>query len=116
MSRRLTWALAGLVGLLAASLASAEFPDFPICTHGEMQHLPTVSGNVAGETDNAHEWENAEIREGQISEALDELRQTEAALARLDEGKFGVCVICGIPIEAEWLELIPEAVRCEKHA
>jgi RNA polymerase-binding transcription factor DksA len=79
-------------------------------------HETAVSGNVAGETDNAHEWENAEIREGQISEALDELRQTEAALARLDEGKFGVCVICGIPIEAERLELIPEAVRCEKHA
>ena len=79
-------------------------------------HETAASGNVAGETDNAHEWENAEIREGQISEALDELRQTEAALARLDEGKFGVCVICGIPIEAERLELIPEAVRCEKHA
>jgi len=75
-----------------------------------------ASGDVAGDTDNAHEWENTEIREGQISEALDELRQTEAALARLDEGNFGVCVICGKPIEPERLELIPEAVRCEKHA
>ena len=75
-----------------------------------------ASGDVAGDTDNAHEWENTEIREGQISEALDELRQTEAALARLDEGNFGVCVICGNPIEPERLELIPEAVKCEKHA
>ena len=79
-------------------------------------HETEASGNVAGETDSAHEWENAEIREGQISEALDELLQTEAALARLDEGNFGVCVICGNPIEPERLELLPEAVRCEKHA
>ena len=74
-----------------------------------------ASGNVAGETDTAHEWENAEIREGQIQETLDELRQTEAALARLDSDEFGRCVICGNPIEAERLELIPEATRCEKH-
>ena len=80
------------------------------------EHDETASsGNVAGLTDNAHEWENAETREGQIQETLDELRQTEAALARLDSDEFGRCAICGNPIEAERLELIPEATRCEKH-
>jgi len=74
------------------------------------------SGNVGGETDNAHEWENAEIREGEIGEALDELRETEAALARLEGGEYGVCAVCGNSIERERLELIPEAVRCAKHA
>jgi RNA polymerase-binding transcription factor DksA len=74
-----------------------------------------TSGNVAGETDTAHEWENAEIKSGQIQETLDELRQTEAALARMDSDDFGRCEICGNPIEAERLELIPEATRCEKH-
>ena len=74
-----------------------------------------ASGNVAGQTDAAHEWEDAEIREGQIQETLDELRQTEAALARMDSDEFGRCAICGNPIEAERLELIPEATRCEKH-
>jgi len=51
-----------------------------------------------------------------IGEALDELRQTEAALARLEGGEYGVCAVCGNPIEPERLELIPEAVRCAKHA
>jgi len=74
------------------------------------------SGNVGGETDTAHEWENAEIREGEIAEAIDESRQTEAALARLDRGEYGVCAVCGNPIEPERLELIPEAVRCAQHA
>lgn len=74
------------------------------------------SGNVGGETDNALEWENAEIREGEIGESLDELRQIEAALARLDRGEYGICAVCGEPIEPERLELIPEAVRCAQHA
>ena len=74
------------------------------------------SGNVAGTTDDAHEWENAEIREGQIGEALDELKFTQAALARLDRGEYGVCTVCGGTIGAERLELIPETVHCAKHA
>ena len=69
-----------------------------------------------GQTDNAHEWENAEIREGQIQEALNELRQTEASLERLGEGIYGVCAVCGNPIEPERLELIPETVHCIRHA
>ncbi len=74
------------------------------------------SGDVAGETDNAHEWENAERREGQIKEAMKELKQTEDALARLNEGAYGVCTVCGKTIEPQRLELIPEAVRCAEHA
>ncbi len=31
-------------------------------------------------------------------------------------GEYGVCAVCGNPIEPERLELIPEAVRCAKHA
>ncbi len=80
------------------------------------QRETASSGNVAGETDNAHEWENAEIREGQIQEALDELRQTEIALARLNRGEYGVCTVCGNPIEPERLELLPETVHCARHA
>lgn len=82
----------------------------------DAQRETASSGDVAGETDNAHEWENAEIREGQIQEALDELRQTEIALARLDRGEHGVCAVCGNPIERERLELLPETVHCARHA
>ena len=57
------------------------------------RHETEHSGDVAGETDNAHEWENAERREGQINEALNELKQTEDALARLNEGAYGVCTV-----------------------
>jgi RNA polymerase-binding transcription factor DksA len=82
----------------------------------DTQRETALSGDVAGETDNAHEWENAEIREGRIQEALNELRQTEAALGRLDEAAYGVCTVCGAPIAPERLELVPETVHCRRHA
>ena len=82
----------------------------------DTQGETALGGDVAGGTDNAHEWENAKIREGQIQEALNELRQTEASLERLGEGIYGVCAVCGNPIEPERLELIPETVHCIRHA
>ena len=78
-------------------------------------HETSASGNVAGKTDNAHEWENTEIREGQVSEALDELRRTEAALARMDDDDYGVCVALLAISSAGSVCPNPEAVRCEKH-
>jgi DnaK suppressor protein len=34
------------------------------------------------------------------------------ALARIEEGRFGVCSVCGDPIPVERLEAIPTAERC----
>ena len=80
------------------------------------ERADTASVGVAGTEDEAKEWENAEIREGQLGEALDELRQIESALARMDRGQFGVCRVCGNEIEAERLDLLPETVHCAEHA
>lgn len=38
--------------------------------------------------------------------------EAEAALARLDDGTYGVCVDCGKPIDPARLEFRPEAARC----
>lgn len=52
-------------------------------------------------------------RQGAALEAISDQRtQVEAALARLDEGTFGVCVDCGTPVPEERLEARPEAARC----
>jgi RNA polymerase-binding transcription factor DksA len=83
---------------------------------GRVDRLQAEARQSIGETDTAHGWENAEISEGQVDEALDELRQVEASLARLDRGEYGVCTMCGEPIEAERLELLPETVHCAEHA
>lgn len=40
------------------------------------------------------------------------LEQTLAALARLDEGSYGLCTSCGRPVDPERLNAIPHAARC----
>jgi DnaK suppressor protein len=39
-------------------------------------------------------------------------QQIEAAIERLDQGRFGRCVDCGALIERERLEAVPWALRC----
>ena len=36
----------------------------------------------------------------------------DEALARIEDGTFGICVRCGEPIAAERLEALPWAARC----
>jgi len=56
---------------------------------------------------------------------LDVARQTmfeakialiDEALARLERGKYGRCVVCGQPIPEERLELVPETPYCVEDA
>ncbi len=63
-------------------------------------------------TDNAHRWENAELRGDEMDEALNELKDVENALQRLDRGTYGVCVRCGKPIGDERLDVLPDTVLC----
>jgi RNA polymerase-binding transcription factor len=40
------------------------------------------------------------------------LHDVERALAKLDEGTYGMCDVCGSAITSERMEAIPWAVRC----
>ena len=40
------------------------------------------------------------------------LARTERALAKLDEGTYGACDVCGEPIAAARLEALPDSVMC----
>jgi len=55
------------------------------------------------------EW--SRIR-GLLSEAEAQLGETDAALARVDAGTYGVCENCGRPIPAARLEVRPAARLC----
>jgi len=69
-----------------------------------------------GQTDAAHLWENADLRADEVDEAVGELKDIDAALSRLDEGTYGVCVTCGKPISEERLEFLPVTTVCTEHA
>jgi len=47
---------------------------------------------------------------------LAELRQIEAALGRVEDGSYGICVACGEDISTERLDVVPHAPRCRKCA
>ena len=42
----------------------------------------------------------------------DKLAQVQSALARIDDGTYGICVECGSRINPARLELRPFAIRC----
>ncbi len=46
------------------------------------------------------------------SQAL--LTEVQRALARIEDGTYGTCVVCGQPIAEKRLEAIPWAARCVK--
>ncbi|WP_027258212.1 TraR/DksA family transcriptional regulator [Leisingera aquimarina] len=47
---------------------------------------------------------------------LDELRRIDAALARLREGSYGYCRICGDNISDDWLDQRPASPFCRSCA
>jgi RNA polymerase-binding transcription factor len=48
-----------------------------------------------------------------VGEALERgLDRTERALAKLNEGTYGICDVCGGPISAGRLKALPESVLC----
>jgi RNA polymerase-binding protein DksA len=44
--------------------------------------------------------------------AVAQLELVDAALARIEEGRFGTCVRCGKPVSAARLEALPWAASC----
>ena len=79
------------------------------------------AASAAG-TDDEHDPEGATLAfERQHAAALleaarEQVAATEAALRRLDEGRYGLCDQCGQPIGAERLAARPAAVTCVRCA
>lgn len=66
----------------------------------------------ADDEERATEREGDEVLEGLGTAGQAEIRMIEAALARIADGSFGVCVACGDPISDERLAVVPHAARC----
>ena len=64
----------------------------------------------------ATEREGDEVLEEMGQEGLKEARAITAALKRIEDGSFGVCVQCGEEISAERLDAVPYAPLCRNCA
>jgi DnaK suppressor protein len=59
------------------------------------------------------EWSQADALRAALGKRLSEV---DAALARIDAGTYGVCVLCGERIAPARLEARPTTDRCIRHA
>lgn len=50
-----------------------------------------------------------------LAEVETELNDVERALRRLDEGTYGTCEVCQVPLADERLDVAPAALRCPNH-
>lgn len=69
--------------------------------------------NEAGFSDSAIEHEDDEVLEAQGISGQNEIIAIDAALARIEDGSFGICMNCDEPISKERLDIIPTAVKCK---
>jgi len=60
----------------------------------------------------AQERENDEVVDAIGNETAQSIRVIQAALERIEDGSYGVCVSCGEDIGQARLEAVPEATRC----
>lgn len=81
---------------------------------GQAQRAATGDGGheVSDHKDEAALHSLAEVDSAQQRRDLDELREVEAALHRLDVGSYGDCADCGEPIALQRLRVQPAAQRC----
>ena len=62
--------------------------------------------------DSATETFMRELDEGLEENAEHMLGEVEGALARIEDGTYGTCVVCGKPIDDERLRAVPYATLC----
>jgi RNA polymerase-binding transcription factor DksA len=56
--------------------------------------------------------QNDEVLDSLEAEGSQQIAIIRAALKRLDEGTYGICVTCGEPIAKARLDALPHAVQC----
>jgi DnaK suppressor protein len=82
------------------------------------EHHAVVEASRDSNADDEHDPEGATIafERAQVDalarDALARLESVDEALARVDDGTYGICVACGEPIPAERLEVRPTATTC----
>lgn len=73
--------------------------------YGELAGIPDVGD--ASVADLLIDLDNAMVHRD-----VEEIREIEAALQRMEQGSYGDCVDCGLPIDYERLLAFPAARRC----
>ena len=83
-----------------------------LTTRLERIHANLRRGYEADSKERAKQLEDNEVVDALGNEAREELKKITAAMIRLDEGEYGICIECGIPINEGRLKVYPYADEC----
>ena len=87
-----------------------QLAEFGADPYGES--VTGIGDREAGFADSAQAAEARTEALAHIDLSRARLRQVEEALARMDDGTYGVCVDCGNDIDLVRLEALPLSIRC----
>jgi RNA polymerase-binding transcription factor DksA len=101
-------------------VASANVEDFKsrlIKRRGELStRLRSIEEDLgtflSDEEDRDFEREDDDVQEELGQQGLAEVRAIDAALQRIEDGRFGICARCGQPISSRRLDAVPHAALC----
>lgn len=99
--------------LLEMKRAAVEAVDKRLHGHGEHRHDEAGLPLHKEETDDdaaAETQRQADVTH--LARSATALHEIESALARLDEGTYGLCIDCEEPIDLRRLQAHPAALRC----
>lgn len=89
------------------ALEEEELKELSAEQVGEVTRIPSHHGDVGSEA-------SVQSTDAAISQLeIREIQEIEDAMARLDQGKFGICENCGAMIQTTRLEAQPEARYCK---
>lgn len=81
------------------------------------QDVQHVDGPVSQDfAEQAVENENNEVLDAIGIATRDEIEKIKKALIRMDKGEYGICQVCGDPINKERLAVVPFSSMCIKCA
>lgn len=104
--------LAKLQGMINERREALEGELHQDAAHARDEVYSALAGPVTDTGDEAVADLLSDIDNAELSRDLRELREFEAAQARLADGSFGTCVDCGREIDFERLCAYPAAQRC----
>ncbi|MFA6404669.1 MAG: TraR/DksA family transcriptional regulator [Candidatus Paceibacterota bacterium] len=71
--------------------------------------------NSADENEMADKFEELEDNKSIVVQLENQLLDIKSALERIEKGTYGICEVCGVPIEKERLEANPSSKVSIKH-
>jgi DnaK suppressor protein len=103
------WNQFGKLHDILARLRDERFEKIATFRRDQSQAVPSVAGD---ELDVARTTAEVETNASLLERSADHIRLIDQALARFDDGTYGICAACGEDIPLERLKVLPFALLC----